>query len=306
MARRTGAALSSVYGYRETTMATTALSERARRLIVASQSGHTPGPVDSQVGVGTARKGARQRAWAFATSFVRNRPRVRSMIDIARFLAKSARGDVCRCTLCGVTGRFLPFGMPPRINAACPGCGSLERHRLFGLYLQREPAVVAGKLVLHFAPERPVAAAVRAASPELYRSADIEVGRADLQLSLEKIDLPDQSVDVVIASHILEHVDDRLALPELRRVLSPGGRAIIMVPIVEGWDETYENGAVRTNAERARHFGQEDHVRMYGRDLRERIVASGFELSEFTATAQDCLAHGLMRGEKIFVARRPL
>jgi SAM-dependent methyltransferase len=281
----------------------TGLSERARRVAEACARDDVV-PVDSRVGTGTARKGPRERLWAFATGMVRNRPRVRSLIDVARFLVRSTGGDVCACTLCGKTGRFLPMGLPPRMNAACPHCGALERHRLFGLYLRQHAELVAGKIVLHFAPERPVAMAVRAAGPELYRSADIEVGRADVQLSLEKIDLPDASVELVIASHILEHVDDRSALAELHRILMPGGRAIIMVPIIEGWDQTYENGAVKTNAERVRHFGQRDHVRMYGRDLRARIAAAGLSLAEFTATARDCLAHGLLRGEKIFVATK--
>ena len=281
-----------------------ASSERARRFANACQP-HADGvPIDSRIGVGTARKGLRERLWSFATGVIRDRPRVRSLIDVARSLTRSTAGNVCACTLCGKTGRFLPMGVPLRINAACPECGSLERHRLLGLYLRLHPDLVAGRLVLHFAPERPVAMAVCAARPELYRSADIEVGRANLQLSLEKIDLPDESVDLVIASHILEHVDDRLALGELRRILAPGGCAIIMVPIVEGWDETYENGAVTTKAERVRHFGQSDHVRVYGRDLRARIAAAGLSLSEFTALAQDCLAHGLQRGEKIFIATK--
>lgn len=279
------------------------LSERAQR--VADACAREVVPIDSKVGIGTARKGPRERLWAFATGLVRNRPRVRSLIDVARFLVRSTGGDVCACTLCGKTGRFLPMGSPPRVNAACPSCAALERHRLFGLYLQQNPHVAAGKLVLHFAPERPVAAALRAAGPELYRSADIEVGRADTQLSLEKIDLPDESVELVVASHILEHVDDKRALAELSRILMPGGRAIIMVPIVEGWDHTYENGAVKTPAERIRHFGQRDHVRMYGRDLRDRITAAGLALTEFTATARECLAHGLLRGEKIFIATKP-
>jgi SAM-dependent methyltransferase len=279
------------------------LSERARRVLDACSRVDVI-PLDSQVGIGTARKGPRERMWAFATGMVRNLPRVRSLIDVVRFLVRSAGGDVCACTLCGRTGRFLPMGSPPRMNAACPHCGALERHRLFGLYLEHHPDLAAGKLVLHFAPERPVAMALRAAKPELYRSADIEVGRADVQLSLEKIDLPDESVELVVASHILEHVDDKRALAELHRILMPGGRAIIMVPIIEGWDQTYENGAVTTNAERIRHFGQRDHVRMYGRDLRARIAAAGLALTEFTATARDCLAHGLLRGEKIFIATK--
>jgi hypothetical protein len=81
--------------------------------------------MDSTVGVGTARKGTRERLWAFATGVVRNRPRVRSLIDVARFLLRSAGGDVCTCTLCGKHGRFLPMGSPPRVNAGSPGCASM-------------------------------------------------------------------------------------------------------------------------------------------------------------------------------------
>jgi len=279
-------------------------SERARRFANACSSNGDEVPIDSQVGVGTARKGLRERLWAYATTVVRDRPRVRSLIDTARSLTRSTVGRVCTCTLCGKTARFLPMGVPLRVSVACPGCGSLERHRLLGLYLQRNPEVITNKLVLHFAPERPVAKAIRAAQPEIYRSADIEVGRADLQLSLEKIDLPDESVDTVIANHILEHVDDRMALSELRRILIPGGRALLMVPIIEGWDETYENSSVTTNAERTRHFGQSDHVRFYGRDLRARIAAAGLSVAEFTALPADCIEYGLQRGEKLFIATK--
>lgn len=279
-------------------------SERAQRFADACSSNGEAAPIDSKIGVGTARKGLRERLWAYATTVVRDRPRVRSLIDTARSLTRSTVGRVCTCTLCGQTARFLPMGVPLRVSVACPRCGSLERHRLLGLYLQRNPDVIRGRLVLHFAPERPVAKAIRAAQPEMYRGADIEVGRADLQLSLEKIDLPDESVDTVIANHILEHVDDRMALAELRRILTPGGRALLMVPIIEGWDHTYENSAVTTNAERTRHFGQADHVRFYGRDLRDRIAAAGFSVGEFTALPADCLEYGLQRGEKLFIATK--
>jgi SAM-dependent methyltransferase len=116
--------------------------------------------------------------------------------------------------------------------------------------------------------------------------------------------LPDESYDVVICSHVLEHVDDRRALAEIRRVLTIRGLAVLMVPIVEGWDRTYENDAIRSPSERMLHFGQEDHVRFYGSDLRDRIRESGFDLQEFTAIEPDVHLHGLQRGEKLFLALR--
>jgi hypothetical protein len=103
----------------------------------------------------------------------------------------------------------------------------------------------------------------------------------------------------------LEHVDDKRALSELFRILEAGGIVVLMFPIVEGWDRTYENPAVNGPANRLLHFGQEDHVRYFGRDVRARIQAAGFTLEEFTAEEPLVHLHGLVRGEKVFVARRP-
>ena len=89
------------------------------------------------------------------------------------------------------------------------------------------------------------------------------------------------------------------------RLLRPGGRAILMTPIVEGWARSYENPAARTAADRLLHFGQADHVRIYGRDLRDRIRAAGFDLMEYTAVEPDVRVYGLMRGETVFLATRP-
>jgi predicted SAM-dependent methyltransferase len=105
---------------------------------------------------------------------------------------------------------------------------------------------------------------------------------------------------VIVANHVFEHVDDSLALPELFRVLTPGGVLIITVPLVEGWDSTYENAAVTSRADRHAHFGQYDHVRYYGRDFRDRVRRSGFSLSEFTSTGDQCVRYGLLRGERVF------
>jgi hypothetical protein len=69
---------------------------------------------------------------------------------------------------------------------------------------------------------------------------------------------------------------------------------------------TYENPAAKTAAERERHFGQHDHVRYYGADLRERIRAVGFGLKEFTAEGADVPRYGLLPGEKVFIATRPM
>ena len=111
----------------------------------------------------------------------------------------------------------------------------------------------------------------------VYTSADIEKGRADLVLNIESLDLADGTYSCIVCSHILEHVDDRRALAEMRRVCVRV-LAIIMTPVVEGWSRTYGNPAITTPLGRQYHFGQPDHVRYYGADVRDRIREAGFEL----------------------------
>ena len=208
------------------------------------------------------------------------------------------------CPICGFHGPFLPSGgnSAPRPDGICRGCGSAERHRLLKLVLDREGVEGLGR-VLHFAPEAAVARFVRPLA-ESYVSADLAPGAADRVADIEALDLPDDAVDTVICSHVLEHVDDRKALGEIARVLVPGGLAILAVPIAEGWPETYEDPAVTGWKDRIVHYGQGDHVRYYGRDFRDRVRAAGFDLREVGVGGAETVAHGLVPGEVVFLATR--
>jgi SAM-dependent methyltransferase len=208
------------------------------------------------------------------------------------------------CCLCGFKGRFTAFGHPPRYDASCPQCHSLERHRQLSLWLNRNSDVIASHTsVLHFAPEEVIRRFVEQKTSH-YKSADIEPGRADLVLNIENLSLADESFDLIICFDVLEHVDDRKALRELRRVLRPGGLALLHTPFIEAWTSTYENPSVQTDADRRLHFGQEDHVRYFGADVRDRISSAGFQLEEFMATEPDVSRYSLVRGEPIFIARK--
>lgn len=214
------------------------------------------------------------------------------------------------CPMCDYHGLFIFAGDPPRRDARCPRCLSLERHRLLKLWFDRSQVRLQGKAVLHFAPEPAVAQIFKSAtgvsgSSARYSTADIEPGRADLTLDIEDMHGQQSAAyDLIVCSHVLEHVDDRKALPELYRILKPGGSLIVMIPIVEGWDRTYEDPAVLSPADRTTYFGQHNHVRLYGADVRSRIMAAGFSLHEFTATEPDVSRYGLIRGEKVFVASK--
>ena len=230
----------------------------------------------------------------------------RGMMSQLRLAVVShAKAGEAECPLCGYSGTFYPFGMPLRTGVMCPQCWSLERHRLFGLALRSGQLDFTDKTIVHFAAEHALRRAILEQRPRGYRTSDFASTTADLRLDLENIALPDQSEDVIIASHILEHVDDGKALREIFRVLKPGGCLVAMIPIIEGWENTYEDPTKTTEAERERYFGQYDHVRWFGSDFRERVRAAGFTLDEITAGPIDALDYRLDRGEKIFVARKP-
>jgi len=194
--------------------------------------------------------------------------------------------------------------MPPRFDVKCPRCHSLERHRLFVLTDRSLGLIRENAELLHVAPEAIVAQYLRDKCKR-YVTLDLSMEEADVKAPLENTMLPEASFDHVVCSHVLEHVDDRRALKELYRILKPGGTAFLMVPIVEGWDSTYENPQLTSPFQREIHFGQNDHVRWYGRDFRQRVLDAGFELSEITTDSSNFIRYALQKGEKIFVARKP-
>ena len=185
-----------------------------------------------------------------------------------------------RCPICGWRGHR--FGVSPgtvRDRSTCPRCASQQRHRHLWLWLTRETVLLSGRPldVLHFAPEGGVERRLRAVSPPLrYRTADVATGPGiDLVLDLQRLALDDDSADVVLCSHVLEHVpNDAAALGELRRVLRPGGWGVLQTP-VRGLETIEEQPGDDPELRLAR-YGQHDHVRVYGRDYLDRLRAAGF------------------------------
>lgn len=194
------------------------------------------------------------------------------------------------CPLCGCRRRkFLPYGyVTQRDNALCPNCLALERHRTLWLWLLRESDIGRGAValprLLHVAPEVALMRKfhkIYAAQPADYVTADLESPLADLHFDIQHIPLEDESFDVVICNHIMEHVeDDRLAMREILRIMRKGGWGVILSPVDLQREKTFEDDTITDEAERTRIFGQYDHRRIYGRDYAERLRDAGFEVYE--------------------------
>lgn len=194
------------------------------------------------------------------------------------------------CPLCGCRRRkFLPYGyVTQRENALCPNCLALERHRTLWLWLLRESDIGRGAValprLLHVAPEVALMrkfSRIYAKQPADYVTADLESPLADLHFDIQHIPLEDESFDVVICNHIMEHVeDDRLAMREILRIMRKGGWGVILSPVDLQREKTFEDDTITDEAERTRIFGQYDHRRIYGRDYAERLREAGFEVYE--------------------------
>jgi SAM-dependent methyltransferase len=194
------------------------------------------------------------------------------------------KGNKVECPVCGGRYRkFLPYGyVNVRSQALCPGCLSLERHRLMWLFLQNKTNFFSQQhKVLHVAPEQSFLERFKKLKNINYITADLESPIADYKCDIQQLPFEDLSFDVVICNHVLEHVpDDKKAMSEILRVLKPGGYAILLVPNDFEREKTFEDNSITDKKERTRIFGQYDHIRVYGRDYPELLKTAGFVIDE--------------------------
>jgi SAM-dependent methyltransferase len=223
-------------------------------------------------------------------------------------------GHAVECPICGSHYRsFLPYGrINPRPNALCPSCLSLERHRLIWLFLKQKTNFFSQKLsVLHIAPEHCFMKRFEKIHGDTYITGDIESPLAKIKMDIHQMPFADNTFDVVLCNHVLEHVkDDIVAMGEIRRVLKPGGWSVMQVPFFSPVPETTtEDPSITDPRERERAFGQDDHVRKFGKDYALRIQKSGLtaEANTFASTLSpaDCARFGVTANEILYRGIKP-
>lgn len=198
---------------------------------------------------------------------------------------------------------FLPYGYGhQRNNVLAPGTLSLERHRLLWLYLKNETDFfTAPRKVLHFAPEQAFYKRFRNLKNLEYTTTDLNSPLADVKADICNLPFEDNSYDLILCNHVLEHIpDDTKAMQELYRIMKTGGMGIFQIPQDLSRETTFEDNSITDPKERARIFGQYDHVRVYGRDYFDKLRSIGFRVIEEDYTkkltpeevTRYCLANG--------------
>jgi len=136
--------------------------------------------------------------------------------------------------------------------------------------------------MLHIAPELCFMDRFEQLTNLEYITADIESPLAKVKMDIHAIPFEENTFDVIFCNHVLEHVqDDRQAIREMHRVLKPGGWAILQIPFFHPIpDKTFEDATITNPKEREKIFGQNDHVRLYGRDYADRLKSAGFKVTE--------------------------
>ncbi len=216
------------------------------------------------------------------------------------------KGKQTRCLLCEVHLRKF---IDHKTGKLCPNCGSLSRSRILWHFLNQQIFSKKEPLrVLHFSAQKYLAKKIRALKHLQYTTTDYESDVCDQQYDITQIACADQSFDLIICYHVLEHIkEDQKALQELYRILKPGGMLLLQVPfhnqktIEEPFNEVF------SEAKRTQLFGQKDHVRIYSKaDFKQRIKAAGFQLEvlNYVSKIEGFRNFGLEPSDHIFIATK--
>ncbi len=252
------------------------------------------------------------------------------MHQMLRMLGRVPLGASCHCVLCDKKVQFfLPYqggsrSVPPLLRELrtvgsdpdhfeCPSCGCHDRERHAFMYLSKLGLVEAwrGQTILHFAPERHLRHFIQNHQPSLYICADIAPQEPSVvRMSIEAIPHDGNTFDFIIANHVLEHVDNYvLALHEIYRCLKPGGLALLQVPYSESLHTTFEDPGVETPLARLNAYGQEDHLRLFGRDVVDRLCSTGLvscvRQHEDLLPDIDANVSGVNRRESLLLFKKP-
>ena len=220
---------------------------------------------------------------------------------IRLFISLFYAGNKVHCPICEKSfSRFIGNNE----ELLCPRCGSLGRQRRLWLLLNNELKFEKEDRILHFSPARVLQNKLRKVYHNYITTDYVDEFPADKHYDITNIPEPDNSFDGIICYHVLEHIpDDKKAMDELFRILSPNGKLIVQTPFKDG--DIYEDEAINTPELRREHYGQEDHLRIYSVEgLQERLKDVGFNSEIIDLSEKDEKEQGLKFQEQIIVCRK--
>lgn len=235
------------------------------------------------------------------------------------------KGDQYICPFCNYQSKDLaPIGRNLSILkekqivgsgyrfAGCYNCGSSDRERLVYLYLSDclkvfdSPKI---ENILHIAPERNLSNKLYNHGFKNYICGDLFADSYKYPKYVQKINLLNipfekETFDLIICNHVLEHIhEEKQALEEIYRVLKKQGQAILQVPISNNSATTFEDPKYTTPKEREKHFGQFDHIRIYGQDYTNRLAQIGFIVDKVNISS-NYTQYGLNKNEYLYIVRK--
>jgi len=171
----------------------------------------------------------------------------------------------------------------------CPVCFCTDRERLYILYLEEHLKTITNNDKFNFldiAPAKSISNWIKKHYSWInYRTVDLYMKNVDDKADITDLYIyPDEKFDFILCSHVLEHIEnDRKALSEIYRILKPYGVAIIMVPVLLSLEKDLENSDYKTEGDRWKYYGQNDHVRMYSKNgLVSKLQDTGFKVMQLT------------------------
>jgi SAM-dependent methyltransferase len=243
----------------------------------------------------------------FILNFIPRPFLIRLSYAVSPLLAFTLKGSTYTDPIDGKSFKsFLPYGYKKqRNNVLSPSTLSLERHRLLWLYLKNETNFFSSeKKVLHFAPEQAFYKRFKKMKNLDYITTDLNSPLADVKADICHLPFKNDEFDIILCNHVLEHIpDDTKAMQELYRVMKVGGIGVFQIPQDVSRATTFEDNSITDKKERAKIFGQYDHVRIYGRDYFDKLRGIGFKVDEVDYTSklseEDITRYCLAKGEII-------
>ncbi|MBT8388012.1 MAG: class I SAM-dependent methyltransferase [Ignavibacteria bacterium] len=212
------------------------------------------------------------------------------------------RGGNVQCNICSKKLRkFISLKSGEKL---CSYCGSSSRNRRLWIILKSE-FLRSNIRMLHFSPSRCLNRFLSQDPSFNYLTSDfLGEFEADRKYNITSINEVNDSFDLIICYHVLEHIeDDQKAMNELYRILKKGGSCVIQTPFKDG--QIYEDDSIKTAEDRLKYFGQKDHLRIYSVDgLKERLIQSGFDVNIIQFNEDEDNYNGLNQREYVLTGTK--